>query len=509
MQTLLYKTSQNMKTSIFSSLVLSLLASTALASDVLDLSKSNFAKNVGPEALMLVEFFAPWCGHCKALAPQYEEAATILKTSGVKLAKVDCTAETELCSTHGVSGYPTLKVFRFGEAAEYGGSRKTDGIVSYMKKQALPAVSELTPENHVEFQKADKVVIIAYVESSDSKNKDIFNSFAEQHRDDYLFGISSDSSVISAADVAPPAVVLYKTFDEGRNNLVGSFTPEGLSSFVKDHATPLLDEISPENFASYAEANLPLAYIFVEATDPNREAVVSAIEPVAREHKGKINFVWIDAAKFSDHAKSLNLPEPKWPSFAIQNIQEMLKFPLPQSENVDAATIGSFVTKFLAGEVKPSVKSEPIPSSQDEPVYVLVADSFEDVTKDNKKDMLVEFYAPWCGHCKKLAPVWDNLGEKFAGSKDKVMIGKFDAHNNDVPSSSGIKVQGFPTIKFKKAGSDEWIDYEGDRSLESFVEFVESNSTNDVHADETASSDTEQVILGDTAEAASHARDEL
>lgn len=49
----------------------------------------------------------------------------------------------------------------------------------------------------------------------------------------------------------------------------------------------------------YSESALPLAYIFVEATDPAREAITKAIEPIAREHKGKINFVWIDATKVS------------------------------------------------------------------------------------------------------------------------------------------------------------------------------------------------------------------
>lgn len=92
---------------------------------------------VSHSAFDTVELYSSRDAQCKALAPHYEEAATILKNNSIKLAKVDCTAETELCSAHGVNGYPTLKVFRTGDASEYGGNRKTDGIVSYMKKCAV------------------------------------------------------------------------------------------------------------------------------------------------------------------------------------------------------------------------------------------------------------------------------------------------------------------------------------------------------------------------------------
>lgn len=75
----------------------------------------------------------------------------------------------------------------------------------------------------------------------------------------------------------------------------------------------------------------------------------------------------------------------------------MSKFPLDQSKPVDAETVDAFLKDFVAGNISPSVKSAKIPTVQDEPVFVLVADEFDSVVADTSKDLLVEFYAPWCG----------------------------------------------------------------------------------------------------------------
>lgn len=78
--------------------------------------------------------------------------------------------------------------------------------------------------------------------------------------------------------------------------------------------------------------------------------------------------------------------------------------------------------------------------------------------------------APWCGHCKQLAPIWDELAEKYKDNAD-VVIAKMDSTANEVEE---VKVQSFPTLKFFPKGSDEVIDYSGERTLEAFVKFIES-----------------------------------
>lgn len=77
------------------------------------------------------------------------------------------------------------------------------------------------------------------------------------------------------------------------------------------------------------------------------------------------------------------------------------------------------------------------------------------------------------------------------------MIAKMDANENDIPPAAGFRVQGFPTIKFKAAGSSEFVDYEGDRSLESFLEYVETHSVNKVKPNAVAPKSSTPAAAGE------------
>ena len=94
---------------------------------VLVLTTDNFTETIDNSPLILVEFYAPWCGHCKRLEPEYKKAAADLQSSDIPLAKVDATAEPELAKQFEVEGYPMLFMFREGVKYPYGGPRERQG----------------------------------------------------------------------------------------------------------------------------------------------------------------------------------------------------------------------------------------------------------------------------------------------------------------------------------------------------------------------------------------------
>lgn len=486
----------------FKNVAIGLMSAAALAhaSDVHDLTKDTFAPFVAENDLVLAEFFAPWCGHCKALAPEYEAAATNLKEKNIKLAKVDCTEQVDLCKEYGVEGYPTLKIFRGPDAiSPYQGARKADAITSYMIKQSLPAVSTLTAETLPEFKTADNVVVIAYLDADDKATTDIFTTIGEAERDTYLFGIVNDAALAEADGVKAPAVVVYKKFDEGKDIYDGKIVKEDVLKFVKTAAVPLVGEIGPASYAGYMSSGLPLAYIFSETAEERTE-LADAVRSIAEKYKGVVNFGTIDAKMFGAHAANLNLKEGVFPAFAIQDIAKNQKYPFNQEEKITETAIADFVKSFVDGSIKPSIKSEPIPESNDGPVKVIVAHQYQDIVIDNEKDVLVEFYAPWCGHCKSLAPKYEELGALYASNSDKVTVAKVDATANDVPD----EIQGFPTLKLFPAGKkDAPITYKGPRTVEDLAKFIAENGTHKIAAaviDETVEDVPESI--GEAAAAA-------
>lgn len=163
---------------LLTSLVLALVAPLTLASDsaVIDLIPSNFDKFALSGKPALVEFFAPWCGHCKTLAPVYEELAKGFEFAKDKLtiAKVDADSEKSLGKRFGIQGFPTIKYFdgKSETPEDYNGGRDLESLTAFLAdktgikakkaKGAPSAVEILTEATFREIIGADKDVLVAF-----------------------------------------------------------------------------------------------------------------------------------------------------------------------------------------------------------------------------------------------------------------------------------------------------------------------------------------------------------
>mmetsp|Transcript_50273 Transcript_50273/g.126196 ORF Transcript_50273/g.126196 Transcript_50273/m.126196 type:complete len:124 (-) Transcript_50273:37-408(-) len=118
----------NMK--LWSIFALLCVVATVTQAAVVELTADNFDTIIDGSKPALVKFYAPWCGHCKRLAPTWDELAK--SASGFGVAKVDCTEHRDLCSKFEVRGYPTIKLFVDGEHSEdYRGARDEASLAKF------------------------------------------------------------------------------------------------------------------------------------------------------------------------------------------------------------------------------------------------------------------------------------------------------------------------------------------------------------------------------------------
>ncbi|KAI7807712.1 protein disulfide-isomerase [Triplophysa rosa] len=448
--------------------------------DVLVLKKSNFDEVLKTYPNVLVEFYAPWCGHCKALAPEYAKAAGILKTEGsdIRLGKVDATEENELAQDFGVRGYPTIKFFKGGEKEnpkEYSAGRQADDIVNWLKKRTGPAASTLSDVTQAESLIADnEVAVIGFFKDVDSDSAKAFIKAAEAV-DEIRFGITSDDAVYTKFEIAQDGVVLFKKFDEGRNKFDGEISKENLLNFIKANQLPLVieftEQTAPKIFGGDIKSHI---LMFLPKTAEDFQDKMEHFKKASAGFKGKILFIFIDS-DVDDNQRILEffgLKKEECPAIRLITLEEEMTKYRPESSDITAENIIAFCNAFTEGKLKPHLMSQDIPEDWDKnPVKVLVGKNFEEIAFNSAKNVFVEFYAPWCGHCKQLTPIWDQLGEKFQNNPD-IIVAKMDSTANEIET---VKVHSFPTLKFFPAGDDhKVIDYNGERTLDGFTKFLES-----------------------------------
>ena len=289
----------------------------------------------------------------------------------------------------------------------------------------------------------------------------------------YSFYHTEDVACGEKFGLSASGVALSRRFDESPLQYTGDATTEALVNWGTSYSVPILITFSDDYVEPIFQAGNPALILFTEETG---QAYQDTYAQAAKDLNGEILFVtsgvtegiqsrlgeFVGVGK--DNLPSLNLIDPS-------NGMAKYVWEGDVASGLTGDVVKQYVADFKDGKLKQHLKSAPIPEPSDDGVTILVGLNHDEVVSSDK-DVLVKYYAPWCGHCKALAPHWDTVG---ADTKDidDLVIAKFDATENEV---AGLEIRGYPTLKFYPKGSSEPIDYDGEREADGIKQWLADNS---------------------------------
>ena len=475
-----------MKSAIFLFLSLIILSFCAeeeefpLENDITVLTEATFDKALEKYEHILVMFYAPWCGHCKKFKPELEKAAAVLRKENLIVAKVDATAEKKLAEKYGVRGYPTVKFFKKGVATDYTAGRKEQDVINWVRKKSGPPTKVLKTFDEVEkFQKENDVCVIYF--GKDDEDKKVYESVALKV-EDFPFGVVEDEEIAKKFNAKQKSVVLFKKFDEKRNDLT-EIKEKELSEFVDKYSQKKVSSFDDKTTEKVFGKNQPAIVYFGEKGDKWNEAE-KLLETIAVKVGTKLRVVMseIKDGMGKRVAEYIGLKKEELPSVRILDTRRDIKKYIMETE-INEQNILDFIDGWEKGKLKLHLKTQDEPKENNGDIFVVVGKTFQKEVIDNDKDVMLVFYAPWCGHCKQLLPKYEEAAKKLKAKNPKIVLAKMDATENEVES---VTISGFPTIKFYPGNKKDKkpMDYSGERTTEGIIKFIQTNAYNKVILDE-------------------------
>ena len=327
-----------------------------------------------------------------------------------------------------------------------------------MTRQVSPTVTMLTQDTLQKFKDSNPVVVIMETHINSPEYLE-FHKVAEKLHYTYLFGM---------LDSAVPKLTIYKKFDEGIDQFREKFNELEITRFLTLFGSPLIPVVGPNNYEELFAKGLPMPHFYYE-NEEQRKQYSLKLEEIASKLKQDFQFVYLDVSKFRGVMMAHGLVPP-FPAFSIVDGRAGSVFYLNRGEKLNIEGVGKFLEDFKQGKLKPTLRSDPEPKSNNRPVMEVVGTTFEKIVLDRQKDVLLVVYSPSCIYCRRMEAAYEQLGAEVK-SKD-IVIARLNGKTNETP----MPINSYPTIILFKANTNEMVHYNGDRSVGSFKAFLKESA---------------------------------
>jgi len=459
---------------------------------VIVLDKGNFNQVISTYENVLVEFYAPWCGHCQKLEPEYSKAAEYFKQEGkqVRLAKVDCTVEEEICKNFGIEGFPTLLIFMEGKPSEYTGGRTANTIIGWVKKKTeIPTVIiEKLSDLETVVQKAE-VAVIFFGDEFDAGFK-LYRKVASDNMEIPFFHTTSQEFIDKYNPSGDRKVVMVRNFDEREVNFEDIFTSENIEAFVLKNRFPKIVDYNNKYARVIFGDRYPALFLMTGRGDTTDKAI-EILKELAPEFYGKFLITLCDTEDelCQKVVKYFGLIREEVPAIYF------FKPPTPKERpekylfegRITKENIRKFYEDFTNGKLSPVLRSEEVPEENKDPLKNIVGKIYRDVVFDEDKDVIVFYSGESCADCKEYLKEFQGFAKLVTPIED-LIVGQIDLERNEVKD---LKFDSFPQILlYPRDKKDTPISYKGPKDLKTIFNYFKDSLTvefdeNKLNIDET------------------------
>lgn len=332
---------------------------------------------------------------------------------------------------------------------KYKGARTSEAIIEWIKRKSdPPAVTLTTVDELIKFRNESQVGVLGLFNSMENQHIEFFNNVARQ-LDGVNFSISTEPALFKKLNIeGTERIILFKKSEEekARNDFNGEQNAEELKRFIHAYRLDKVAELSTNTVQSIFSGDIKI-FIFLLANKSSEDfpQLIGEYKESAARFRGKVLFVYINTNQIENEVlyATIGVKKEEFPAIRLISDLDNQRYK-PKSNELVSFVITQFVQDVLDGKLKPSLLSQEVPDDWDaRPVKILVGKNFNEVVRNRSKNVLVLFYAPWCGHSKNVTPIYDELAERFKESTE-ILFAKIDSTANEVEDH---KIQRFPTIK--------------------------------------------------------------